>query len=237
MSDKLPPKILVIEFDELLSGSICNAIERYWFDVLRVYDEESAIKTALLKLPNIVIISSRIKGVSALEMAFRIRKISRLSSVPIVFLIDEGEVAANYNPINNGFIEIIYRPFTPNQLMAAMKALLRKSQPIFSEKIIRYKDVGMNLATYRVNRGNKFIHLGPTEFKILQLFVQSPRTIYSRQQIINHVWGEGKEIEPRTVDVHINRLRTLLKFDKDDVPFIKTVRASGYCLNLPGEKE
>ncbi len=237
MSDKLPPKILVIEFDEVLSSSICNTIERYWFDVSRVYNEDTAIKVATQTIPNVVIISSRIKGISAVEMGFRIRKISRLSNIPIIFIIDESEPTTNYNPLNNGFTEILYRPFTPHQLMTAIKSLLRRSQPIFNEKVIKYKDVSMDLATYKVYRQNNLIHLGPTEFKLLQLFVNAPRTIYSRAQIIENVWGIDKEIDHRTVDVHVNRLRTLMKINKEDEPLIKTVRSSGYCLNLPGERD
>ena len=86
-----------------------------------------------------------------------------------------------------------------------------------------------------MHRKDKRIHLGPTEFKILQLLVQSPKVIFTRQQIIDYVWGTKENIEPRTVDVHVNRLRTLIKVDSREIPFIKTVRAAGYCLNLPGE--
>lgn len=235
MSDKLPPRILVIEFDELLSSSICNTIERAWFDVIRINSEEQAIRAAVANNPNIVIISSKLKKISAQDLAIRIRKIPRLINVPIIFLIEENESVISYNSVNNGFIEIIHKPFTSTQIIAAIKSLLRKSQPIFTEKIIKYKDLSMDLATYKVYRRGQSIHLGPTEFKILQLLMQSPQTIYSREQIIDHVWGDKKGIEPRTVDVHVNRLRTLIKQNTTDLPLIKTVRASGYCLNLPGE--
>ena len=147
------------------------------------------------------------------------------------------EFVENYKLTDTTLVEVVYRPFTPNQLMTAIKSLLRKSQPIFQDKIIKHKDVSMDLATYKVYRSNKVIHLGPTEFKILQLFIQAPRTIFSRQQIIDYVWGVDKIIELRTVDVHVNRLRSLMKLEKNEIPFIKTVRASGYCLNLPGEIE
>jgi two-component system phosphate regulon response regulator PhoB len=95
----------------------------------------------------------------------------------------------------------------------------------------------MDLATYKVQRAGKKIHLGPTEFKIMQMLIQSPKTILSRQRIIDYVWGGDQAIEPRTVDVHVNRLRSLVKINDEELPFIKTVRASGYCLNLPGERD
>lgn len=235
VSDKLPPRILVIESDEALSSSICNAIERSWFDVARATDEETAIAFASSNLPNVAIISSRIKDISPVAMSSKLRKLNKATDLPIIFLLDAGQSFENYNSPNNDLVEVIYRPFTPNQLMISIKSLLRKSQPIFQNKIIKYKDVSMDLATYKVIRRNKSIHLGPTEFKILHLFVQSPKVIFSRQQIIDYVWGTGKEIEHRTVDVHVNRLRTLMKVEDKDEQFIKTVRANGYCLNLPSE--
>ncbi len=263
MAEKLPPKILIIESDEAMSTSMGNTIERAWFDVTKATTEEIAIKSSNINPPNLVIISSRLKGISAIEMAYKLRKLHKLLNVPIVFLIDEGESPENYNMKDNEFVEIVCRPYTPFQLMTKIKSLLKKSQPIFQDKLIKYKDVSLNLANYKVFKGQNPIHLGPTEFKILQLFMQSPRVIFSRQQIIKHVWGENKDIELRTVDVHVNRLRTLMngatetkiaqpvttneayltndkpiaKLGSQDTQFIKTVRSSGYCLNLPGEIE
>lgn len=236
MSDKLPPKILVVESDEVLNASVCNTIERHWFDVIRTHDAEHALKAVTTTLPNAATISSRLKDISAVEMAARLRKIPKLSQLPIIFLVDSGEPESNYNHFDDNLVGLVYRPFTPNQLITAIRSVLRRSQPIFQDKIIKYKDVSMDLATYKVYRGSKVIHLGPTEFKILQLFMQSPKVIFSREHIIQHIWGLDKVIEHRTVDVHVNRLRTLIKPDRrgrDD--FIKTVRSSGYCLNLPGE--
>lgn len=235
MSDKLPPKVLVVESDETLSASVCNTIERYWFNVERVYDPNEACKIAAVTIPNVIVLSSKVKNADILKIAHSIRSITKLSKIPLIFLIDEDEPITNYQLSDNNLFEVVARPFTPNQLMVAIKSLLRKSQPIFQDKIIKHKDVSMDLATYKVSRGTKLIHLGPTEFKILQLFIQAPRTIYSRQQIIDYVWGSDKVIELRTVDVHVNRLRSLMKLEKHEVPFIKTVRSSGYCLNLPGE--
>ncbi len=233
MSDKLPPKILVIETDEVLNASVCNTIERYWFDVERAYSVENAIRLASIDPPNVAIISSRIKDISALSIGVKIRKIDQLSGIPIVFLVDEGENISNYSYVNNGLIELIYRPFTPNELITTIKNLLRRSKPIFEDKIIKYKNISMDLSTYKVFKDDRFIHLGPTEFKILQFFIKNPENIHSRQKIIDYVWGTNKIIEPRTVDVHINRLRDLIKkVSNDDNSFIHTVRGKGYCLDL-----
>jgi two-component system, OmpR family, phosphate regulon response regulator PhoB len=231
VSDKLPPKILVIEPDEVLNASLCNTIERYWFDVNRARSSETAIRAAEVDPPNVVIVSSRIQDKSAIEMAIQVRKIAGLKEVPIVFLIEQGEPVENYNIAGDSFSETICRPFTPNELMTTIRALLRKSKPVFLDKVIKHNDISMDLSTFKVFRGAKQVHLGPTEFKILQLFVQRPKNIYSRRQIIDYVWGVDKDIAQRTIDVHVNRIRTLMKLPADQYQLIKTIRSAGYCLD------
>jgi two-component system phosphate regulon response regulator PhoB len=231
VSDKLPPKILVIEPDEVLNANLCNTIERYWFDVNRAKSAENALRAAEVDPPNVVIISSRIQDRSALEMANQVRKIKGLKTLPIVFLIEQGESVDNYNISGDSHSETLCRPFTPNELMTTIRALLRKSKPVFQDKVIKYNDISMDLSTFKVYRGTKQVHLGPTEFKILQLFVQKPKNIYSRRQIIDYVWGVDKEIAQRTIDVHVNRIRTLMKLSTDQYQLIKTIRSSGYCLD------
>ena len=231
MSDKLPPKILVIEPDEVLNANLCNTIERYWFDVNRARSAETALRAAEVDPPNVVIISSRIQDRSALEMANQVRKIKGLKGLPILFLIEQGESVDNYNIAGDNHSETLCRPFTPNELMTTIRALLRKSKPVFQDKVIKYNDISMDLSTFKVYRGAKQVHLGPTEFKILQLFVQKPKNIYSRRQIIDYVWGVDKEIAQRTIDVHVNRIRTLMKLSTDQYQLIKTIRAAGYCLD------
>jgi len=230
VSDKLPPKILVIEYDELLNAALCNTIERYWFDVTRARDSEAAIKSASTNLPNVAIISSRLKDISAVEMSSKLRRIKGLKSLPIAFLVDQGESVENYNITNDDFIKVIFRPFTPNELMINIRSLLRQSSPIFQDKFIKHKDISMDLSTYKVFRGKKQIHFGPTEFKILQLFTMNPDNVYSRKEIIEYVWGPDKEIAHRTIDVHINRIRKVMDLN-DGRQVIRTIRAAGYCLD------
>ena len=231
MSDKLPPKILVVETDEVLNANLCNTIERYWFDVNRAKSSEAAVRSAEVDPPNVAIISSRIQDVSATEMASQLKKVQGVAEVPIVFLVEQDEKVANYNSVGEGCSEVLCRPFTPNELMTTIRSLLRKSRPIFQDKVIEYSDIKMDLSTFKVLRGSKQVHLGPTEFKILQLFIQKPKNIYSRRQIIDYVWGVDKEIAHRTIDVHINRIRTLMKLDTDRYQLIKTIRSAGYCLD------
>ncbi len=235
MSEKLPPKILVVETDEVQRSILCNTIERYWFDVLRARDSSVALGMVAIERPHVVIISSKHSDIPAPALGAKIRTLHGCAEIPIIFILSENESEDAYAKLDSAFVEFVKRPFTPNEVMTSIKNLIRKAKPVFQDKIITYKDLSMDLSTFRVTRGNKKIHLGPTEFKILQLLVQSPKVIFSRQQIIDYVWSTEKEIEPRTVDVHVNRLRSLIKLDRLEIPFIKTIRNSGYCLNLPGE--
>jgi len=237
MFEKLPPKILVVESDEIVRTTMCNTIERYWFSVVRAANEHVAIAEVASSTPNVVIISSKLSATTVISLIGDIHKVTHNADVPIIILLEENESEADYSSVAGPFIEFIRRLFTPNELMLTIKALLRKSNPVFQDKVIKYKDLSMDLATYRVQRGNKNIHLGPTEFKIMQMLILAPRTILSRQQIMDHVWGKDKNIEPRTVDVHVNRIRSLVKLSDTEPPLIKTVRSGGYCLNLPGERD
>ena len=234
MSDKLPPQILVLETDELLRASLCNAIERYWFTVIRASDADSAMRLLRVNRPNVMVVGTS-NTTMLIEICSHVRKIQGCAELPIVILMNPGDTKDTYKAINLTLVEFVQKPLASNEVLTSIKSLIRKSKPVFRDKIIRYKDISMDLATYKVYRETKAIHLGPTEFKILQLLMQSPKTIFSRQQVIDYVWGTDMNIEPRTVDVHVNRIRALIKQHKDEMPFIKTVRASGYCLNLPGE--
>ena len=237
MFEKLPPKILVVESDEIVRTTMCNTIERYWFSVVRAANENIAMAEITGSAPNVVIISSKLSTPTVLSFIGNIHKALNNSDIPVIILLEENESQSSYSSVAGPFVEFIHRQFTPNELMLAIKSLLRKSNPVFQDKVIKYKDLSMDLATYRVQRGNKSIHLGPTEFKIMQMLILAPRTILSRQHIMDHVWGKGKNIEPRTVDVHVNRIRSLVKLSDTEPPLIKTVRSGGYCLNLPGERD
>ncbi len=233
MSEKLPPKILVIEPDDVLRNVISNTIERYWFNVIRLGELDNANRIVFVNKPHLIVISS--KAGYIFKIAKGIRGMEGFTNIPLILILNEKENEVDYNQLNHNLIELIFRPFTTSEIMTAIKSLLRKSQPILQDKIIKYKDVSIDLAAFKVYRGTRRVHVGPTEFKILQLLMQSPKSIFSRQQVIDYVWGPNYKIELRTVDVHINRLRTLIKEENEKTAFIKTIRSAGYCLVLPGD--
>lgn len=238
MFEKLPPRVLVTESDEVAKATICNTLERHWFSVERADSTDVALSIFQANKPNFVVLSSKFGVKKISEFVKYTRAMSSGSTnVPTLIILEENEKDEDYRSVQDDFVQFIKRPFVPSELLSTIKALLRKSNPVFQDKVIKYKDLTMDLATYKVNRAGKNIHLGPTEFKIMQMLIQSPKSILSRQQIIDCVWGTNQDIEPRTVDVHVNRLRSLIKIRGDEMPFIKTVRSAGYCLNLPGERD
>ncbi len=230
MSEKLSPTILVIEPDEVKNTFICNIIERYCFNTVKAKDAENISTNKRIIQPNLIIISSHSNNKEISDIVDKISSIPSFAKLPIIFIFDRSEPSAGVScTIGSNIQDVLYRPFVADDLMSKIRYLLRKSQPVFQEKIIKYKDISLDLATYKVYYKNKPVHLGPTEFKILQLFMQSPETVFSREYIIEYVWGAGKAIEDRTVDVHINRLRAVMKSEGEE-QLIKTIRASGYCL-------
>lgn len=251
MIDKMPPKIILVDYDEESRNADANAIERYWFNVVRIAEPELALRNLYLHKPHLAVISSRMSNMldlspassgpsntnlAVMDFVNKIRSYEGYARIPIVLLLESYD-KYSYADIDNGLLEKVYRPFSHNELITAVKSLFRKAQPILQDRILRYKDVMIDLGSFKAFRQDKHMHLGPTEFKILQLLIEAPKSIFSRQQIIDYVWGADKDkIDLRTVDVHMNRLRTALK-KISNIPVIQTIRSLGYCLSLPGDPD
>lgn len=229
MNNTLPPKILILEHPNINNIILCNTIERKCFNVIRSLDYKVVLRNINNLMPNIIAISSRIDGISALEFAVRLRKIS---VIPIIFIVDVGESIDNYKSLDNDLVECISRPVDTNKFLYIMKLLLRKSKPVLSSTVLSYKGLSMNLSNYGVVYNNNKISLGPIEFRILQLFVRNPGVAHTRQDIIKYILNNqvDREISIRTIDVHVNRIRKLIKNKNDNKSIIRTIRSVGYCL-------
>lgn len=230
MLDKLPPRILILELIKSSNISLFNIVERSWFNIAKVNTLEKAIAYSHSSPPDIIIIDSIQQDDSTMESAITLRTISGLEKIPIIFLVNSKEVTTNSSLIDNEFVDTLVKPFTSDQLITSIRTLLRRSNWVLKNKVITYKEISVDLTTYQVTKNGQEIHLGPTEFKILQLLLQSPKTTFSRQDIIDKVWPVSKNIDARTVDVHINRIRNSIKHKNSQV-FIKTVRSLGYCID------
>lgn len=227
MFDKLPPKILVLEPDDTLNSHLCNAIERSWLDVIRTKTIDDALRMCKTNSIDLLVLSTGIET-SALDLLTQIQNATN-RNISAIFMLEQGHDRSNFL-YDKSVIEFIKKPFSSADLVDMVRSMLRKLRPAFQEKILKYKDIKMDLATFKVFRGAREVHLGPTEFKILQMLVLKPGVIFSRKEIIDYVWGASKEISDRTIDVHINRIRYLIKSHEQDY-IIRTVRAAGYSIN------
>lgn len=238
MATHLPPTILIVESDTIFRTSMSNSLERNGFIVLSVPTGDDALKLVdslpEYKKPNVVIISYSLPGLSGIEICTILRNKKAEKPIPIILVASGSDMLDEVKGLDNAFDDYIIKPFAQSDLINKVKSLLGKVRPTLLSKTMEFKDLKIDLASFRVTKGLREIHLGPTEFKILQCLIESPKKIFSRESLMAYVWGKSSNVEIRTIDVHINRLRTALKSPSDNVPFIKTVRSVGYCLSLPG---
>lgn len=178
--------------------------------------------------PNIIILDEDLDGnENTLELCKNIKSKPQNKNINIILV-------SKLSTEKNEFIcDSICKPFAPSELVSKIKMLAKASTP--NQKLLKYFDLEMNVITHKVSRLGKQIHLGPTEFKILQCLLELPERILSREHIMNYVWGYSNQVEQRTIDVHINRLRSALNECGSEIPLIKTVRALGYSLSTPRE--
>ena len=228
MSEKR--KILVVEDDTALLPMITYNLEKNGFLVKEATNGEEALLLIKEEIPSLAIIDWMIPAPSGLEVCRILRRKKETSNLPIIILSAKGEEEDKVRGLNTGADDYITKPFSPTELMARINSLLRRSTSS-SEEIIEFKDISINLNEHKVYRKNKKIHLGPTEYKLLKHFLENPGRVYSREQLLDSVWGHGIYVESRTVDTHIRRLRKAM-----NVPgtknFIRTVRAAGYSIDV-----
>ena len=232
------PNILLINSDASLLTVLSYNLERYGFIVNAAKHSSEALSATEHSEPNLVIIDDAIDSLPenktpAIELCKILKSKSQHKELNIILL------TSNPNKYQNSdseqyFANILTKPFAPSELVSRIKSLFTQVRPISTNRYLEYKDLKMNVGAYKVTRNGRNIHLGPTEFKILQCLMEFPNKILTREHIMKHVWGYNSQVELRTIDVHINRLRAALKNDnkRDDAPVIKTIRSSGYCLSI-----
>lgn len=228
--NKFPPKILIVELTKSDNISLFNIIDRCYFNIVKVSALEKAIISAYLIPPDLIIIDSIVQDITTTKAINQLREVNGLEKTPIIFLLNSNKTEVNDYSQNNDLITTIIKPFSSDQLISLIRSLLRNSNLVLKNTIIAFREISIDLSNYKVISSGKKAHLGPIEFRILQLLVQSPKVIFSRRDIINKIWSENKDIDLRTIDVHINRIRKSI-IHKDSQVFIKTIRSSGYCID------
>jgi two-component system phosphate regulon response regulator PhoB len=230
MSAAQKPLILVVEDEADIVTLLKYNLEREGFRTASASDGEEALLMAGEMAPSLILLDWMLPLMSGLDVCRQIRRNAATRDVPIIMLTARGEEADRVRGLNSGADDYIAKPFSPGELVARIRAVLRRTSPSLSDDVLHFADVEMDLAAHRVRRQGRDIHLGPTEFRLLRHFMQHPGRVFSREQLLDMVWGHDVYVEPRTVDVHIRRLRKALNED-DDPDLIRTVRSAGYALD------
>lgn len=222
--------ILVVEDEpairELLRFSLVDA----GYDVREAADAEAAKRAIARSLPDLVLLDWMLPSLSGIEVCRQIRRRPETRSLPIIMLTARAEDQDMVRGLNTGADDYITKPFSTEALLARIRSLLRRTTPAGDQAPLQFDDIVMDPTSRRVRRGGRPVHLGPTEYRLLEFFLLHPRRVFSRAQLLDVVWGHDIHVELRTVDVHIRRLRKALnEGDRPDI--VRTVRSAGYALD------
>jgi len=223
--------ILIVEDESALSTLLSYNLEKEGFAVTIAADGEQAVQALAENPPDLVLLDWMLPHLSGIEICRRIRRDPATSGLPVIMLTARGEEADRIRGLETGADDYVTKPFSPAELVARVRALLRRARPTAGADELAAGDIVMDLAAYRVRIAGADVELGPTEFRLLRHFMEHPGRVYSRDQILDAVWGRDINVEDRTVDVHIGRLRKALRAVAGRDP-IRTVRGAGYSLEV-----
>ncbi|MGA1856625.1 phosphate regulon transcriptional regulator PhoB [Brevundimonas sp. HT1-5] len=226
----MKPLVLIVEDEADILTLLKYNLEKEGFRVATASDGEEALLAAGEQTPHIVLLDWMLPLMSGLEVCRQLRRNAKTRDIPIIMLTARGEEGDRVRGLNSGADDYITKPFSPTELVARMRAVLRRASPGMTDEVLTFADVTMDLAAHRVRRNGRDVHLGPTEFRLLRHFMQHAGRVFSREQLLDLVWGHDVYVEPRTVDVHIRRLRKAMN-EEDELDLIRTVRSAGYALD------
>lgn len=225
--------LLLVEDDRALADLLIWHFEREGYDIVRTADGDEALILAEERVPDLVILDWMIEGVSGIEVCRRLRRKEATAAVPIIMLTARGEESDRIRGLETGADDYVTKPFSPRELLARVGAVLRRVRPALAGEQLSYGDLELDVTAHRVRRAGKPVQLGPTEFRLLRHLMENPRRVFSRERLLDSVWSHDSDIDARTVDVHVRRLRQALNAgDKPDL--IRTVRSAGYSLDSEG---
>ena len=223
------PKLLLVEDDQALVELLEYRFENEGYDVRVTANGEEALILAAEDAPDLVILDWMIEGTSGIEVCRRLRRDKGTAHVPIIMLTAREAEDDRVRGLETGADDYLTKPFSPRELLARVSAVLRRVRPALAGETIEAGDIRLDPVEHRVERRGRQLQVGPTEYRLLKFFMEHPRRVFSRNQLLDAVWGTGSEIEERTVDVHIRRLRKAIALDNGRDP-IRTVRSAGYAL-------
>ena len=224
------PRLLLVEDDRALADLLMWHFGRAGYDVVRTGDGDEALLLAEERTPDLVVLDWLIEGVSGIEVCRRLRRKASTGHVPIIMLTARGEESDRVRGLDTGADDYVTKPFSPRELMSRIAAVLRRVRPALAGDRLAYADIEMDLATHKVRRAGNAVQLGPTEFRLLRHLLEQPGRVFSRELLLDAVWSHDSEIDSRTVDVHVRRLRKALN-EGGRPDLIRTVRSAGYSLD------
>ena len=224
------PHLLLVEDDMALAELVSWHFDKQGFRVSQTADGEEAMLIAREERPDIVLLDWMIENLSGIEVCRRLRRDNDTSNIPIIMMSVRGEEEDRVRGLDIGADDYVTKPFSPRELIARVNAVLRRVRPALAGEALSFADIEMDTVGYKVKRAGQTIPLGPTEFRLLRHFLEHPGWVFSRERLLDSVWGHDSDIEIRTVDVHIRRLRKALNaHGQPDI--IRTVRSAGYALD------
>jgi two-component system phosphate regulon response regulator PhoB len=224
------PALLLVEDDRALADLLMWHFDREGYDIIRTADGDEALLLAEERIPDLVILDWMIEGVSGIEVCRRLRRRPGTAHVPIIMLTARGEEGDRIRGLETGADDYVTKPFSPRELIARVGAVLRRVRPALAGELLTYGDIEMDVDAHRVRRGGRSVQLGPTEFRLLRHLMESPGRVFSRERLLDAVWPRDRDIDARTVDVHVRRLRKALN-EGGQADVVRTVRSAGYSLD------
>jgi len=224
------PKVLIVEDEEPLSLLLRYNLEAEGYSVESCARGDEAEIRLRESVPDLLLLDWMLPGLSGIELCRRLRAREDTERLPVIMLTARGEEAERIRGLSTGADDYVVKPFSVPELMARVRAILRRASPEVVSTMLRSGDIELDRETHRVRRSTKEIHLGPTEFRLLEFLMTSPGRVFSREQLLDGVWGHDVYVDERTVDVHVGRLRKALNKGKAKDP-IRTVRGAGYAFN------
>lgn len=222
-------KLLLVEDDPALSELLEYRFEKEGYDVRCTADGDEALMLASEDVPDLVILDWMIEGTSGIEVCRRLRRGKATANVPIIMLTAREAEDDRIRGLETGADDYLTKPFSPRELLARVTAVLRRIRPALAGESIAVGDLSLDPVAHKVERGGRRLQLGPTEYRLLKFLMESPGRVFSRNHLLDGVWSSGSDIELRTVDVHIRRLRKALEIVGEKDP-VRTVRGAGYAL-------
>ncbi len=224
-------RILIVEDEPPLIEVLRYNLESEGFLTLVATDGEEALLLVEEENPDLIILDWMLPELSGIDVCRRLRETKKFKTIPIIMLTARGEEEDKISGLGAGADDYIVKPFSPSELIARVRAVLRRANPEFGEDKLEYADLSLDLTAHKVSRNGRAVHLGPTEFRLLQVLMERPTRVFSREQLLDRVWGREIYVEERTVDVHIRRLRKALNQDHEE-DLIRTVRRGGYAIDI-----